>query len=212
MRYNADLRREYESTPLRRSDLRSDPIDQFREWFDKALELAPMDANAMTLATATRDGMPSARMVLLKHYDDDGFVFFTNFSSHKGQELNGNPHAALVFYWPEFNRQVRIEGKVSRVGAGMADRYFGSRPRKSCLSALISRQSAPVKDRETLEAMLAEAEERFEDLPIPRPQEWGGFQVCPERIEFWQGQLDRLHDRFLYTRTGSGWTIDRLFP
>ncbi len=212
MRYNADLRREYESTPLRRSDLRFDPIDQFREWFEKALELAPTEANAMTVATATPDGVPSARIVLLKQYDADGFVFFTNFESRKGQELEGNPHAALVFYWPNFNRQVRIEGTVSRVRVGMADRYFGSRPRRSCLSALISRQSAAVKDREALEGMLAEAEGRFEDLPVPRPSQWGGYRVWPQKIEFWQGQLDRLHDRFLYTRDGEDWKIERLFP
>ena len=212
MEYSADLRREYESRPLRRADLHPDPVEQFRNWFEAAFELAPHDANVMMAATSGREVRPSARLVLLKHFDSDGFVFFTNYTSRKGRDLEENPRAALVFYWPQFNRQVRIEGAVTRVDPIMADQYFESRPRGSCLSALISRQSEVVKDRATLERMLGEASATYEGRPIPRPLQWGGYRVSPDRIEFWQGQLDRLHDRFLYRRDADCWVIERLFP
>lgn len=215
MHFNADLRRQYEGSPLCRRDLHPDPIEQFRRWFEEAEQLQIVDANAMVLATADAQARPSARYVLLKHFDHEGFVFFTDTSSVKGMTLSENPRAALVLYWVQCNRQIRIEGRVVRVASEMAETYFASRPRGSRLAARISRQSRAVESRQSLEQRLAEADEEFEGRDIPMPSRWGGYRVQPERIEFWQGRENRLHDRFVYRRergSGQDWIIERLYP
>ncbi len=171
------------------------------------------NGHAMTLATATSDGRPSARMVLLKEYDERGFVFFSNYDSQKGQELAENPQAALVFYWVQFHRQIRITGQISRVSAAESDNYFHSRPRGSQLSAAASPQSRVVPGRATLEEQVAWLAERYEGQEVPRPAQWGGYRLAPDSFEFWQGRPDRLHDRFRYTRRPEGgWIIERLAP
>lgn len=201
------------SSGLYEGDVDADPIRQFDRWFQDALAVRPTDANAMTLATATRDGGPSARMVLLKGYDQRGFVFFTNYESRKGRELAANPSAALVFYWPELHRQVRVTGDISRVTPAESDAYFNSRPLGSRVSALASRQSAVLGGRDELERAFAQVMEQYGDGEPPRPPYWGGFRVAPKTIEFWQGRPDRLHDRLCYTRQPEGfWRIERLSP
>jgi pyridoxamine 5'-phosphate oxidase len=207
-----DLRREYEGAPLKRSDLHPDPIQQFQTWFEEAIASGTTDPSAMVLATADDQGRPSARTVLLKHFDQQGFVFFTCYDSLKGQELSENPVASLLFYWAILSRQVRISGKVERVSGEDSREYFDSRPRRSRLAALVSRQSRVLENRALLEKRLASAEKEFEGREIPLPQNWGGYRLCPRRIEFWQGHKDRLHDRFLYTAEESAWQIGRLFP
>ncbi len=209
----ADLRREYAGTPLLEHAVHPDAVAQFRAWFEEAMSAGVVEPNAMTLATATPDGRPSARMVLLKGLDERGFSFYTDYESRKGRELEANPHAALVFYWPELHRQVRVTGTVSRVPREESEAYFRSRPLASRLSAWASRQSEPVPSREALEARHREAEERFADGDVPLPDRWGGYVVEPEVIEFWQGRPGRLHDRLRYTRQpDGGWRIERLSP
>ena len=191
-----------------------DAFDLFDEWYRAALQsdVVP-DRNAMTLATATPDGKPSARMVLLKQYDREGFVFFTNHESRKGLELAENPFAALILYWPEQRRQIRIEGSVVRVAAAESDAYFASRPRGSQVAARASRQSSVIPDRASLEVRVQEIDSEFEGGSVPRPEFWGGYRVDPDRIEFWEGRIDRLHDRILYTRRPNGeWSAERLAP
>lgn len=215
MRFNADLRRQYEGRPLCRRDLDPDPMEQFRSWFDEAAHGPVVEANAMVLATADATGRPSARYVLLKHFDRSGFVFFTDTSSVKGIALRENPRAALVFYWAAFNRQIRIEGRTARVEPGTARDYFDSRPRGSRLAASISQQSRVVESRRLLEERLAEADEKFPGQEVPMPPSWGGYRVSPDRLEFWQGRENRLHDRFVYRRQPEGegdWIIERLYP
>jgi pyridoxamine 5'-phosphate oxidase len=198
---------------LHRRDLDPDPIKQFGNWFTAAIELGIRDVNAMSLATAGSDAKPSVRIVLLKGFDHDGFVFFTNYESEKGRQLDANPNAALGFYWIEMDRQIRINGSVKRTPREESERYFHSRPPGSQLSAWASRQSEVVDARRVLDARMAEMTERFADQPIPLPPHWGGYRLAPERIEFWQGRANRLHDRFRYTRQPDGsWTIDRLAP
>lgn len=207
----ADLRKEYTRSGLLESDAAPDPIDQFRRWFEEALSADLHEPNAMTIATATRDGRPSARVVLLKGFNERGFVFHTNYEGRKGQELEANPNCALTFYWGELERQVRIEGRATRVPDEESDAYFASRPRGSQLGAWASEQSRPVEDRTELERRLKELEEEYEGREIPRPSFWGGFRVEPERMEFWQGRENRLHDRLLYSESGGGaWKIHRL--
>lgn len=208
----AHLRRDHGVRPLELEDLDPDPIVQFGEWLDEALGEGLMLPNTMTLATATPDGRPSARMVLLKGFDRDGFVFYTNYDSRKSRELSGNPHAALVFYWARLERQVRVEGRVERVSPEESDAYFASRPLESRLGAWASRQSAPLASRGELEDRVAQLGEQHSSGDVPRPPHWGGWIVRPESIELWQGRPNRLHDRFVYTRRDDGWDRLRLYP
>lgn len=232
----ADLRREYNLAGLRRKDLDPDPFQQFRRWFAQAQGVRasgrlrqlligwykklilvagaePMDMNAMTLATADEQGRPSARIVLLKGLDERGFIFYTNYESRKGRELEKNPNAALVFYWPGQERQVCVAGYVSKVSLQETDAYFDSRPRGSRIGAWASKQSSVVADRVELERRWADCEKSFVDKEVPAPPFWGGFLLTPVRFEFWQGRPNRMHDRFQYSRLAdNAWQIDRLSP
>ena len=206
-------RYEHVGKGLRRSDLDHDPIKQFANWFTAAIEAGIRDVNAMSLATAGPDARPSVRIVLLKSFDQDGFVFFTNYESQKGQQLETNPYAALGFYWIELDRQIRISGKVEKTSRKESLTYFRSRPPGSQLSAWASRQSEVLDGRRVLDARMAEMTERFAGKPVPLPPHWGGYRLKPDGIEFWQGRPNRLHDRFRYTRqTDASWRIDRLAP
>lgn len=208
----ADIRRDYMSAGLREADLAADPIAQFLQWFEEASQTESYDVNAMTLATAAPDGHPSARIVLLKGVDD-GFVFYTNYESHKGRELEENPNAALVFWWPTLARQVRIEGGVERVSVEESDAYFRSRPRGSRIGAIASPQSRVIENRDLLAGRVVALEEEYrEKEEIPRPHHWGGYRLRPALVEFWQGRESRLHDRLQYRREGDGWIIERLGP
>ena len=208
----AALREEYTRTGLAEADVAPDPVVQFRAWFRDALAADLHEPNAMTLATVTPDGRPSARTVLLKGYDERGFVFYTNFEGRKARELETNPLCALLFYWGELERQVRIEGRASRVSGEESDAYFTSRPRGSRLGAWASEQSRPVQGRSVLEERVRALEAEYEGREIPRPPFWGGYRVEPHTIEFWQGRENRLHDRLVYLRNEGGWKIVRLQP
>ena len=197
--------------PLERDSLRSDPIAQFAAWWERAEEEVPLP-DAICLATVDPAGFPDARMVLLKGFDDDGFRFHTNYESAKGIQLAAQPRAAIVVYWRELDRQVRIRGSVERLGAEESDAYFLTRPDERRIGAWASPQSRPLASRAELDARVREIEERFAGSEIPRPEHWGGFSLRPEEVEFWQGQVGRLHDRFLYAREGEGWRIERLGP
>lgn len=189
-----------------------DPIKQFQAWLNDAIAAQLPLPEAMTLATATPEGKPSARMVLLKQVDDDGFVFFTNYNSAKAEQLDANPHAALVFYWSRLDRQVRVEGSVVRTSAQESRDYFRTRPRESQIGAWASAQSEVVSGREALEQRARELEALYSDREVDWPEHWGGYRLRPERIEFWKNRIGRLHDRILYQRGSSGWTITRLAP
>jgi pyridoxamine 5'-phosphate oxidase len=208
----ASLRKEYTRAGLREADVDPDPLVQFRTWFEEAVRADLHEPNAMTLATATEDGRPSARTVLLKGYDERGFVFYTNYEGRKAGDLEANPACALLFYWGGLERQVRIEGRASRLSEEESDAYFASRPRGSRLGALASEQSCPVEDRSVLEERVRALEAEYEGRDIPRPRFWGGYRVEPEVVEFWQGRENRLHDRLVYRRAGCGWGIERLQP
>ena len=207
------LRHEYDAHGLRRADLHSDPFKQFGAWFAAALTADIRDVNAMSLATATPDGKPSVRIVLLKAFDDRGFTFFTNYDSEKGKHLAANPHASLNFFWPKLERQIRICGSVEKTSREDSAAYFHSRPPGSRLGAWVSKQSEVIDSRQILDARLKQMEERFADGEIPLPPHWGGYRLNPDQIEFWQGRPNRLHDRFRYSRQADGaWQIDRLAP
>lgn len=207
-----NMRRNYIKQELNDTMLPEDPLALFGTWFHDAVKFEVNEPNAMVLATASKNGTPSARVVLLKGYDKEGFVFYTNYLSRKGKELDGNPVAALVFHWNTLERQVRISGSVSQVTRKETDEYFRSRPRESQISALISEQSTPIETKEKLKQEAESIEERFRGKDIPAPEHWGGYRVIPESIEFWQGGANRLHDRILYQLTSSGWSKTRLAP
>ena len=208
----AALRRDYMHRGLDESDLAADPFTQFTAWFNDALNCpAIREANAMVLATVSPDGQPHARYVLLKGYGPEGFVFFTNYESDKARELEAQPRAALTFGWIDLERQVRIEGTVTRTTRAAVEAYFKTRPRGSCLGAWASTQSAVIAGRSVLEAKLAEAETRFPG-EVPAPETWGGYILVPEQIEFWQGRTNRLHDRLRYRKRGDAWMVERLAP
>ncbi|MCA1667627.1 MAG: pyridoxamine 5'-phosphate oxidase [Thermomicrobia bacterium] len=209
----AALRQEYAGMSLDEGDVDADPVTQFTRWFEQALAAHVPEPNAMTVATATRAGVPSARIVLLKGFDVRGFVFYTNYESRKGSELADNPVAALVFHWVELHRQVRITGAVEKVSHEESDAYFQSRPRGSRLGAWTSQQSSILDGRAPLEARLAELTAQFGEGNIPLPPFWGGYRVIPDTVEFWQGRLSRLHDRLRYARQpDTTWRIERLSP
>lgn len=208
----ADIRRDYRLRSLNEEDVAPDAIAQFTRWWDEAINSNLDEVNAMTLATATRQGAPSARIVLLKEYDERGFVFFSNYNSHKGKELADNPFAALVFFWKELERQVRIEGTVEKISEEESTLYFDSRPAASRIGAWASPQSDRIADRSVIENNFLACESKFGNDNIPRPPYWGGYLVRPVMIEFWQGRSNRLHDRLCYTFENRNWKIQRLAP
>jgi pyridoxamine 5'-phosphate oxidase len=209
----ADLRREYRNRPLRRADLNTDPIVQFDQWFQEALNIEAMDANAMSLATVSAESQPSLRTVLLKYYDAEGLVFYTNLGSRKAGEIADNSNVALLFYWHELHRQVKVCGTAKMISAAENIRYFARRPRDSQLGAWVSRQSHTISSRAILENKFAEMKEKFSRGEVPLPSFWGGYRVTPDSLEFWQGRENRLHDRFMFTRQPEAdWSLQRLAP
>ncbi|MBE7176054.1 MAG: pyridoxamine 5'-phosphate oxidase [Mucilaginibacter polytrichastri] len=211
-RHIQNLRQDYKAATLSLSDVDADPVVQFGHWFTAAEKAGIHEPNAMTLATAGVDGRPSARIVLLKGVDHNGFVFYTNYESRKGQDLSESPFAALVFFWPELERQIRIEGHVKMTSEKQSEAYFRSRPRGSQFGALASPQSRVIGDRAELEESLAELQEELADQEITRPAHWGGYVLEPDYVEFWQGRSNRLHDRIRYRLAGDKWMIERLAP
>ena len=208
-----NLRIEYSSSPINESAVDANPISFFGKWFDEAMAAEVREPNAMTLATATRDGIPSARIVLLKGADKNGFSFYSNYLSRKGKELAKNPSACLVFFWPELGRQVRIEGKILKLSKEESEAYFASRPFGSQLGAIVSPQSQVIANREVLDVAYTAYEQKFEGKKIPKPAHWGGYILNPIAIEFWQGRESRLHDRVKYVLMEKGkWKIERLAP
>ncbi len=209
----ADLRKEYAAETLLEKDAAANPFDQFRKWWNQALASDILEPNAMTLATASADGIPSARIVLIKDFDENGFVFYTNYTSFKAAQLDENPKASLLFHWKELERQVRITGLVSKVEAAESDAYFSSRPIGSRIGAWASPQSHVINDRNWLEAEFEKRKEEFREGQVPRPPHWGGYRVKPVIIEFWQGRYSRLHDRLQYSLQDDGkWKMERLAP
>lgn len=208
----AKLRKEYSLKSLNESAVNSDPFKQFEFWLNESIEAHVPEPNAMTLATSTFEGKPSARMVLLKQVDDQGFAFFTNYESRKAKNLLQNPYAALVFYWTELERQVRIEGRVSKTLPQVSNRYFRARPEGSKIGAWASPQSSVIPGRKYLERLKSDFEEEFKSKTIVRPENWGGYILKPTLFEFWQGRPDRLHDRIQYSYINEKWIIERLAP
>ena len=209
----AEIRKEYSKATLDMTNASDDPIDQFNKWFDEALKAKVLEPNAMSLATVSNDNRPSCRIVLLKGIEENKFLFYTNYQSHKGKELENNPVCALTFFWPELERQVRIEGIASRVGENQSMEYFQSRPIGAQVSAWASPQSSIIENRTILEERVKQIEKRFEgNKVLPRPHQWGGYAVAPHMIEFWQGRENRLHDRLEYVQVEGSWKILRLAP
>jgi pyridoxamine 5'-phosphate oxidase len=208
----ADLRKDYSLAGLAEKDLARDPFRQFEKWFQEAEAAKITEPNAMVLATATRDGRPSARTILLKGLDGRGFVFYSNYESRKGRELEGNPRATLAFPWIALERQVIVEGIVAKVAREESEAYFHSRPRASQLGAWVSAQSSIISDRRVLEDSLKALEAKYAGREVPLPPQWGGWRLVPDTVEFWQGRRSRLHDRLRYRREKDGWTIERLAP
>ncbi|MBX2966791.1 MAG: pyridoxamine 5'-phosphate oxidase [Cyclobacteriaceae bacterium] len=209
----SSIRTEYTKAVLNVDSVHQNPVEQFARWFNEALAAKLPEPTAMHLATVNEQGRPSGRMVLLKGVENSKFVFFTNYQSNKGKDLDANPACSLTFFWPELERQVRIEGVATRIESARSDAYFQSRPRGSQIGAWSSPQSVVIETREILEERVKEIEKRFENHnPLPRPHQWGGYEVEPMLVEFWQGRPSRLHDRILYTRSGNSWEISRLSP
>ncbi|RYY69125.1 MAG: pyridoxamine 5'-phosphate oxidase [Chitinophagaceae bacterium] len=208
----ADIRKDYKQQTLNEGDVAADPIEQFAKWWEDATSSDIEEVNAMTLATANTAGRPSARIVLLKGFDAKGFVFYTNYNSHKGMDIAANPYASLVFFWKELERQVRVEGKIEKVAAADSDAYFNSRPLSSRIGAWASPQSSVIPSRDTLEKNVQQLEEKMAGTAISRPEHWGGYIVRPDKIEFWQGRPSRLHDRIQYSKQGGSWELERLAP
>ena len=206
------MRQEYAAGSLNETNMPHNPMEVFNVWLDFAINSGLTEPNAMTVATATADGKPSARVVLLKEVNDNGFVFFTNYMSRKGRELIVNPQVAIVFDWHNLERQVRVEGRAEKLSSEESEAYFNERPEDAKIGAWASPQSKIVKDREELEKHLEEIEEQFEDMPVHRPSHWGGYLIRPSVIEFWQGRPSRMHDRIVYYKTEDGWTMHRLAP
>jgi len=208
----SSIRKDYQLQSLSESDVKQDPIGQFGKWWDEAIASSIDEVNAMTLSTVTAEGKPSARIVLLKGFDERGFVFFTNYESNKGAQLTANPFASLVFFWKELERQVRIEGICEKVSEQESDDYFHSRPIGSQLGACASPQSRVIESRRVIENNLEKLQDQYREMEIPRPAHWGGYRVVPQAIEFWQGRSSRLHDRIKYTKENQSWKIVRLAP
>jgi len=206
------LRREFTKGGLRRADLKPDPIAQFDIWFQQALDVHQMDANAMTLSTVSAAGQPSSRIVLLKGFDERGFIFYTNYSGRKSVDIEQNPKVSLCFYWPALDRQVRIDGKAEKVSRKESAEYFALRPRESQIGAWASDQSSPAKNRQELEKKFDNMAKQFDNELVPLPNDWGGYVVEPKKVEFWQGRANRLHDRFVYQLDDTNWTVQRLYP
>lgn len=207
-----NVRREYGANGLEESDIISNPFEQFSTWLNQALEKESLDANAMTLSTATKEGRPTARIVLLKGYDNSGFIFYTNYESRKALEIRENPFVSLLFYWPVLSRQVRIEGEIEKISREDSGSYFVTRPFESQIAAVVSPQSRQIPSREYLDNQFEDLKSKIEDGNVPLPEYWGGYKVKPALFEFWQGRLMRLHDRIVYQLHGGNWDVRRLAP
>ncbi|HEK19135.1 MULTISPECIES: pyridoxamine 5'-phosphate oxidase [unclassified Mucilaginibacter] len=208
-----NLRQDYTAAALSEKDVDANPVRQFDKWFNEAINNKVLEPNAMTLATATADGRPSARIVLLKGFSDDGFKFYTNYLSRKGRELSKNPNAALLFFWGDMERQIRIEGVIEKLDKKYSEKYFHSRPKASQIGAIVSPQSQEIESREILDTRMKELEQQYADSEVPKPAHWGGYILKPRLIEFWQGGSGRLHDRIVYKKTDNkNWKIVRLAP
>jgi len=208
----SDLRKEYIFKELTEDEVFADPFKQFEKWFGEALKIDGVEANAMFLGTCSLKGIPSVRTVLLKHFDEKGFVFYTNYSSRKGNDLKENPNASILFYWKELERQVRVEGFTEKVTRVESEEYFNLRPFESRIAALTSKQSSILKNRDELEKKFNELKEEYEGATVPRPEYWGGYRLAPIKIEFWQGRQNRMHDRILFSKEKDQWKILRLSP
>ena len=207
-----DIRKDYTKYGLQRVDLHDNPFEQFEYWFQQARTAELKEVNAMSLATVCPDGLPQVRTVLLKIFDERGFVFFTNYKSAKAQEIDNNPKASTLFPWLDLERQVRISGEVEKISTAESFKYFTSRPRGSQLGAWISEQSQVISNRSVLKTLMNQIKEKFKEGQVPLPDSWGGYRIIPESFEFWQGRANRLHDRFKYSKDQTGWQINRLAP